>query len=186
MAQNADSRLGPAVDFRKFVVTTTVVISILRTLMVGGSVWNSFFSTIWYAILLYGAYRVARLQPWWPFQIPGPRERESRAEVLQRATDVLRGLRQPPVSPPPPLSRSNNIDIVSRKNHLQKSSHASKKKSGVVNAKQTIVDVTPVSATKTLLLAQVSTVGIRSKTVRHKVERQKTQRQKRRPDSRVE
>jgi hypothetical protein len=60
--------LGEPIGFWRFVIIATVVMTILRSILFKTSLTDS--PLFPFAIVLYVVYRVARLQPSWPFRVP--------------------------------------------------------------------------------------------------------------------
>jgi hypothetical protein len=60
--------LGEPIGFWRFVIIATVVMTILRSIFFQTSLTGS--SLFPFAIALYVVYRIARVQPSWPFRVP--------------------------------------------------------------------------------------------------------------------
>lgn len=61
-------KLGEPIGFWRFVIIGTVVLTILRSIFFKTSLTGS--SLFPFAVLLYAVYRIARMQPSWPFRVP--------------------------------------------------------------------------------------------------------------------
>lgn len=61
-------KLGEPIGFWRFIIIGTVVLTILRSILFKTSLTES--PLFPYAIVLYVVYRIARMQPSWPFRTP--------------------------------------------------------------------------------------------------------------------
>ena len=171
MAENDRSNVGPAIGFWKFVIVGTVVLSILRGILFRGSIWSAKTgSMFWFAIFLYGAYRVARLQPWWPFRYTDPGYRQ-----VQVSRDRESRLKNPITADTLRRTAVRTAKVTGQ------AAAKTVKMAAPVFKKQVLDAVYAPSSPKGVLLAQTSTVGLRSRAVRQKTVRRKMRRQKRRP-----
>ena len=171
------------VGFWRFVVVSSVVIGILRQLMFGSGLKSDFTSLFWFSASLWVAYRVARLQPWWPFRDISEASGESEYRQVQM-----------PVSNQESAPREARLRNPLTAEDLRRDF----KRQAAKAARKVLKKVAPIYTPPEPAMAMaggfdvasrmsprlpsgpVSSVGVRSKTVRSKVARRKTVRTKRR------
>jgi hypothetical protein len=139
-----------AIGFWKFVLATSLLIGLLRG---GSNVFSHLVSALPVSVFVWGLYRVARLQPWWPFGEQGS-DSASRIGALKEAI----------------LNRSALVQ-TRRTSVLGPSPKPSLSKKPIATEPEVFA----------ALASPTSSIGTRTKTERSKTSRKKTLRSKRRP-----
>lgn len=161
LTERARKDPGQPVGFIKFIVLASIVITILRSILTGRSLSTD--GVVVFAVLAYLGYRVARLQPWWPFG-------EDFLDKLRKQAEAASELNEPRPTVPPIVLPDHSRSPYSRKVAERK---REEKKRDEKNQAARAVESAAYAAPKDLSL-ESSNVGMRSKTTRVKVERQKT------------
>ena len=74
------AKTSAPMGFWRFVIISSVILAVLRNLLFPGG-RGDLAKPFWLSVFLWAGYRVARLQPWWPFPLGG--RRVSKAEYQQ-------------------------------------------------------------------------------------------------------
>lgn len=158
--------LGEPIGFWRFVIIATVVMTILRSILFKTSLTDS--PLFPFAILLYVAYRVARLQPSWPFRAPEGDEYKQ-VEVARSASEKAGAKFKKPVTADHLKSLSNKFKSSKVKHPMDPNKY-----------------VEPLMANGDVRLSPkqfndslISNVGVRRKILRTKSVRSKTVRRPR-------
>lgn len=158
-------KLGEPIGFWRFVIIATVVMTILRSMLFKVSLTGS--SLFPFAVVLYLVYRIARLQPSWPFRVP---EGELKAEPQSEA--VGRTLKTP--------VNADYLKSLGKKVKKAKSA-AETSSMGLQKYVQPVFDGVDLRMSpKQINDSLVSSVGVRGKATRSKTVREKTVRRRRR------
>jgi hypothetical protein len=155
-----------AIGFWKFVLVASILIALLRG---GSNPLGNFFSTLPLSVFMWIGYRVARLQPWWPFGKPIA-ESLSRIGALKPGTSRASN----PISSDA-LRRMAQQTMAAKHNARESQIAASHSR------RLSIRTPAPEPEVFKALSEPSSSVGTRSKSVRSKTTRYKTVRSKRRP-----
>ena len=163
-----------AIKFWNFILVTTVLITLLRG---GSNFFGNFFSTLPFSFFLWVGYRLARLQPWWPFGTAD--DSQSRFEAVAKLFSKV----APDEKLSPTIQQMARQTLASRN---QKATIVAKKvtKPAFKPVAESFAHRSVPSAAKEpesfrVLSETVSNVGVRTKAVRAKVVRQKAVRSKR-------
>lgn len=65
LTERARKNPGEPIGFWKFLIVTSIVFTVLRSMLTGKSASTG--GVLPFAFFAYFGYRIARLQPWWPF-----------------------------------------------------------------------------------------------------------------------
>jgi hypothetical protein len=161
LTERARKDPGQPVGLIKFIVVASIVISILRSILTGKSLSPD--GVLVFAVLAYLGYRVARLQPWWPFG-------EDYLDNLRKQAEAASEQSQHSPNVPPIVLPDHSRSPYSRKVAARK---REEKKREEANQSSRADESAAYAAPKDLSL-ETSSVGTRSKTTRVKVGRQKT------------
>lgn len=160
LTERARKNPGEPIGFWKFLIVTSIVFTVLRSILTGRSPSTS--GILPFAFLAYFGYRIARMQPWWPFgedAIETPRKQDVPNPIVKR-----RPIRE--------------VGIANRRLPESDSTAGSRQD----EANEPRVQMSGyLSESSTTMGSQVSSVGVRQKVERTKTVRsQTTERSKRR------
>jgi len=162
--------LGEPIGFWRFVITTTVVLTILRSILFKTSLTES--SLFPYGVVLYVVYRIARMQPSWPFRVPegaGSRQDYKQVSVRPEEAETIGTKFKKPVTADHLKSLSNRLKSTKVKHPMDPQKYVEPL---MANGD---VRMSPKQFNDSL----VTNVGLRKKTVRTKTVRSRTVRQPR-------
>lgn len=163
-------KLGEPIGFWRFVIIGTVVMTILRGIFFQTSLTGS--SLFPFAVLLYVAYRVARMQPSWPFRVPEG-EGDQQVAVARPKAEIEGAVFKKPVT-------ADHLKSISKKFKSNVVKHPMDPKKYV---EPLLANGDVRLSPKQFKDSLITNVGLRKKAIRKKTSRSKTVRQPRQPES---